>query len=113
MKAIRIHASGGPEVIRFEDLPPPTPGPGEAVIQVAAAGVNYIDTYHRAGLYLLPLPVTLGQEGAGTVTATGPGADVQRPLALVVVFGLTTSVFLSLVVLPVLFAQLRERKVAS
>ena len=78
MKAIRIHASGGPEVIRFEELPPPTPGPGEAVIQVAAAGVNYIDTYHRAGLYRLPLPVTLGQEGAGTVTATGPGVTTVR-----------------------------------
>jgi NADPH2:quinone reductase len=73
MKAIRIHSAGGPEVLRFEDLPQPRPGPGQATIRVEAAGVNYIDTYHRSGLYKLPLPATLGQEGAGTVTAVGAG----------------------------------------
>ncbi len=73
MKAIRIHAPGGPEALRCDEVPQPVPGPGQALIRVAAAGVNYIDTYHRRGLYPLPLPATLGQEGAGTVTAVGPG----------------------------------------
>ncbi len=73
MKAIRIHATGGPEVLRHDDVPQPAPGPGQALVRVAAAGVNYIDTYHRTGLYPLPLPATLGQEGAGTVTAVGRG----------------------------------------
>lgn len=74
MKAIRIHSVGGPDTLRLDEVPRPTPGPGQALVQVAAAGVNYIDTYHRAGLYPLPMPATLGQEGAGTVSAVGPGA---------------------------------------
>ncbi len=78
MKAIRIHANGGPEVLRYEEVPQPAPGPGQALVQVAASGVNYIDTYHRGGLYRLPLPATLGQEGAGTVSAVGPAvADLK------------------------------------
>jgi NADPH2:quinone reductase len=78
MKAIRIHSTGGPDALRLDDVPQPTPGPGLTLIQVAAAGVNFIDTYHRAGLYPLPLPATLGQEGAGTVAGIGPGvADIK------------------------------------
>lgn len=73
MHAIRIHVTGGPEVLRYEELPQPRPGAGQVVVRVAAAGVNYIDTYHRSGLYPLALPATLGQEGAGTVEALGPG----------------------------------------
>ncbi len=71
MKAIRVHAPGGPEALRFEDIPDPVPAPGEALVKVDRAGVNFIDVYHRTGLYKLPLPVTLGQEGAGVVTAIG------------------------------------------
>lgn len=72
MHAIRIHATGGPEALRYEELPQPRPGAGQVLVRVAAAGVNYIDTYHRSGLYPLALPATLGQEGAGTVEALGP-----------------------------------------
>src|SRR3954471_2729732 len=78
MKAIRIHSLGGPEVLQLEDVPEPEPKEGEAVVRLEAVGVNYIDVYFRTGLYKGPaLPFTLGQEGAGTVTALGPGvADV-------------------------------------
>lgn len=73
MKAIRIHAPGGPEALTFEDVPEPTPGSGQAVVKLDAAGVNYIDVYFRTGQYKAPLPLTIGLEGAGTVTAVGPG----------------------------------------
>lgn len=71
--AIRIHANGGPEVMQWEDVPTPEPGPGEAVVKHAAVGLNYIDVYFRTGLYKAPLPATIGMEGAGTVTAIGAG----------------------------------------
>ncbi len=71
-KAIRIHAHGGPEVMRWEDVPTPDPGPGEALVRHAAVGLNFIDVYFRTGLYKTGLPAVLGMEGAGTVTATGP-----------------------------------------
>jgi NADPH2:quinone reductase len=74
MKAIRVHEVGGPEALRYEDIPDASPKPGEAVVQVEAAGVNFIDTYHRTGLYKVALPVTLGQEGAGTIQSVA--ADV-------------------------------------
>ena len=78
MKAIRVHAPGGPEALRYEDVPQPTPGAGQVVVRIEAAGVNFIDLYHRTGLYKAPLPLTLGQEAAGTVAATGPGvSDVK------------------------------------
>ncbi|GIX48268.1 MAG: alcohol dehydrogenase [Candidatus Tectimicrobiota bacterium] len=72
MKAVRIHRFGGPEVMQYEDVPTPTPGPGQVLVKLAAAGVNYIDVYQRTGLYPNPLPYTLGLEGAGTVVAVGP-----------------------------------------
>ncbi len=72
MHAIRIHATGGPEVLRYEQVARPEPGPGQALVRVAAAGVNFIDIYQRQGIYKLPLPATLGQEAAGTVEAVGP-----------------------------------------
>ena len=75
MKAIRIHAHGGPEVLQYEDIPVPTPGAGQALIRVEAAGINFIDVYRRTGLYKVDLPHTLGQEGAGTVAAIGPDAS--------------------------------------
>lgn len=79
MKAIRVHAPGGPEALRLEDLPEPEPKAGEALVRVEAAGVNFIDVYHRTGLYKAPLPVTLGQEGAGVVEAVGAGVADVRP----------------------------------
>jgi NADPH2:quinone reductase len=78
VKAIRIHALGGPEVLSYEDVPEPTPKAGEAVVRVEAAGVNFIDIYQRTGIYKLTLPLTLGLEGAGTVTAVGAGVSDVR-----------------------------------
>jgi len=72
-KAIRIHAHGGPEVLRWEDVPTPEPGPGEALVHHAAVGLNYIDVYFRTGLYKTALPATIGMEASGTVTAVGAG----------------------------------------
>jgi NADPH2:quinone reductase len=71
MKAIRVHECGGPDVLQPEELPIPRPGDDEIVVQQEAIGVNYIDTYHRTGLYPLPLPFTPGQEGAGKVVDKG------------------------------------------
>jgi NADPH2:quinone reductase len=73
MKAIRINETGGPEKMELVDLPQPVPGPGQALVRIAASGVNFIDVYFRAGLYKADLPATLGSEGAGTVEAVGPG----------------------------------------
>jgi NADPH:quinone reductase len=71
MDAIRFERTGGPEVLALTTLDDPQPGPTEAVVEVAAAGVNFIDTYHRSGLYPVDLPSGLGGEGAGTVVAVG------------------------------------------
>ena len=79
-KAIRIHTHGGPEVMKYEDVPTPEPGPGEALIRHHAVGLNYIDVYFRTGLYKAPaMPLTIGQEGAGTVTAVGAGVTLVKP----------------------------------
>ncbi|SDC15184.1 quinone oxidoreductase family protein [Actinokineospora iranica] len=71
-KAVVVSKAGGPEVLEYTETEIRSPGPGELLVRVAVAGVNYIDTYHRAGLYPLPLPFGLGLEGAGTVGAVGP-----------------------------------------
>ena len=73
MKAIRIHEYGGPEVLAYEDVSSPEPGVGEARIRMEAIGVNFIDTYHRSGLYSSNLPFTPGMEGAGVIDEIGPG----------------------------------------
>jgi len=73
MKAIRIHMPGGPEVMKLEDVPEPQPKAGEAIVKIDAAGLNFIDVYQRSGLYKLDMPLTLGLEAGGTVTAVGPG----------------------------------------
>ncbi len=70
--AIRIHQNGGPEQLKWEEVTVGDPGPGEVRVRNTAIGLNYIDTYHRSGLYPLPMPLTLGSEGAGIVEAVGP-----------------------------------------
>lgn len=71
MKAIRVHQNGGPEVLRYEEIPMPEPGAGEARVKIEAIGLNYIDIYQRTGLYVIKTPFTLGMEGAGVVDAVG------------------------------------------
>lgn len=78
MRAIRVHEPGGPEALRLEEVPPPEPGPGQARVRLEYSGVNFIDVYHRTGLYKLPLPFTPGSEGAGVVDAVGEGVDEVR-----------------------------------
>ena len=73
--AIRIHRTGGPEVLQWEAVDVPSPAPGEVRVRHAAVGLNFIDTYHRTGLYPLPLPAGIGLEGAGTVEALGEGVN--------------------------------------
>lgn len=69
---IRVHQNGGPEQLRWEEAAVGDPGPGEVRVRNTAVGLNYIDTYHRSGLYPMPLPLVLGSEGAGVVEAVGP-----------------------------------------
>lgn len=79
-KAIRVYEYGGPEVMRFEDVPPAEPGPGQIRVRQAAIGVNFIDIYFRTGAYKSPrMPFTPGKEGAGTVTAVGEGVSQFKP----------------------------------
>jgi len=74
MKAVFVEQTGGVENLKYADLPKPEPGPGQALVKLAASGVNYIDVYFRKGLYPIPPPIVLGSEGAGTVEALGPDA---------------------------------------
>ena len=78
MRAIRVPQYGGPEAMRLEDLPTPRPGPGQALVRIEAAGVNFIDVYQRVGLYKGTLPVPLGLEGAGTVEEVAPGVTTVK-----------------------------------
>src|SRR4051794_22523742 len=78
MLAIRIHETGGADKLRLEEVPVPSPRAGEVRFRVEAAGVNYIDTYQRSGLYKVELPYTLGLEAAGSVTAVGEGVTDLR-----------------------------------
>ncbi len=80
VKAIRAHKTGGPEVLQFEDITLPQPGPGEILIRNRAIGLNFIDTYFRSGLYPAPqMPFTLGNESAGDVLAVGPNVTEFKP----------------------------------
>lgn len=79
MKAIRFHKTGGPEVLSFEDIDLPPPKPGQARVRHTAVGLNYIDTYHRKGLYPVSMPSGLGVEAAGVVEAVGEGVTDVRP----------------------------------
>lgn len=78
MNAVRVHQSGGPEVLRLEELPTPVPGPAEVLVRIEAIGVNFVDIYQREGVYKMQLPFTVGSEGAGVVEAVGREvADVK------------------------------------
>ena len=90
MKTIRVHRYGGPESMTLEDVSPPKPGEGQALVRLAAAGVNFIDIYQRMGLYPVPLPFTPGNEGAGTVEEIDPERGVLR--VSVNIFGRSTPV---------------------
>lgn len=73
MRAVRIHETGGPDVLRLDDVDVPDPGPGEIRVRVEAAGLNFIDTYHREGIYPLEMPAAIGVEAGGVVDSVGPG----------------------------------------
>ncbi len=75
MKAIRVSQTGGCDVLQYVEVDDPKPGPGEALVRIEAIGVNFIDVYHRTGLYKMPLPLTPGSEAAGIVDAIGDGVD--------------------------------------
>jgi NADPH2:quinone reductase len=77
VKAVRIDAAGGPEVMDLREVVVDAPGPGMVTVENRAIGLNYIDTYHRSGLYPLPMPTGIGLEGAGEVSAVGPDVDLQ------------------------------------
>src|SRR5438309_10222735 len=79
MKAIQVSQVGGPEVLQLVDLPIPNPKPNEALVQIKAAGVNFIDVYFREGRYPAPLPFINGQEAAGLVVAAGSDVTTLRP----------------------------------
>ncbi len=78
MKAIQFTQTGEPDVLTLVDLPTPTPKAGEVLVRHTAIGINYIDTYHRSGLYPVPLPFVPGNEGAGVVEAVGEGVTLVR-----------------------------------
>jgi NADPH:quinone reductase len=79
VKVIRVHTLGGPEVLQVEEAEAPHPGPGQALLRIEAVGVNFVEIYHRTGLYKVSVPFTLGSEAAGTVEAVGPGVTTVRP----------------------------------
>ena len=99
MRAVRMQETGGPEVLQVDKIDDPAPGPGEVLVETAAAGLNFIDTYQRKGLYSVPLPLTLGLEGAGTVQAVGDDVTAFTPGDRVAWQGIPAS-YAELVVVP-------------
>lgn len=79
MNAVRIHQPGGPDALRYDEVPTPLPAEGEALVRLRAVGVNFIDIYHRSGQYSLSFPAIIGQEGAGVVDSVGSGATEVTP----------------------------------
>jgi NADPH2:quinone reductase len=79
MNAVRVHEAGGPDVLRYEELPTPAPGAGEALVRLEAVGVNFVDIYQRSGLYKMAMPFTAGSEAAGVVESVGAGVTDVRP----------------------------------
>ncbi len=79
MKAVRVYETGGPDKLVFEDLPAPSPGPGQALVKIHAIGLNFIDIYYRTGLYKAPLPLIPGSEAAGVVETIGKDVKMVQP----------------------------------
>lgn len=79
MRAIRVHQPGGPEQLRIDEVPTPKPGEEDVLVKIEASGVNFIDVYHRIGLYKMPLPFTPGMEGAGVVESVGERVIEWQP----------------------------------
>src|ERR1700756_1522312 len=79
MKLIQVSQTGGADQLKYVEAPKPAPGPKQARVKIAAAGVNFIDVYHRTGLYKLDLPFTPGMEGSGTVEEVGPDVTDVKP----------------------------------
>jgi NADPH2:quinone reductase len=79
MKAIQVKTPGSPDAMQLVDIPTPQPGPGQALVRIAASGVNFIDVYFRTGLYKADPPIGLGSEAAGTVESVGPGVTDVAP----------------------------------
>jgi NADPH2:quinone reductase len=98
--AIRMHATGGPDVLVLEEVAVGAPGAGEARVRHTAIGLNYLDTYHRSGLYPLPMPSGIGQEAAGVVLAVGDGVDWVKPGDRVAYCGGTPGAYATERVLP-------------
>ena len=99
MKAIRVQSPGGPDVLKYEEVSDPKPGPGQVLVKLYAIGVNFIDVYHRTGLYKLPLPFTPGMEGSGVVESVGTDVtEVQ--LGDRVAYAMTVGAYAELAVVP-------------
>ena len=99
MKAIRVHETGDTDVLRQEEIPAPEPGPGEALVQIAAIGLNFIDIYYRKGLYTTELPFIPGLEAAGRVLALGPGVS-QVKVGDPVAYGMSLGAYAEQAVVP-------------
>jgi NADPH2:quinone reductase len=104
VNAIVIEKIGGPEVLTFKEIPKPTPRTGEVLVKIGAAGINYIDTYFRSGMYKKDVPFTAGQEGAGTIEAVGDSTDLAKEHMKVgdrVVFAFFAGTYAEYAVVPV------------
>jgi len=99
MKAILVETCGGPDQMQVHEVPRPAPGPGQALVKIAAAGVNYIDVYYRNGLYKAPLPMAIGMEAAGTVEELGPDAP-EVAIGDRVAYALTLGAYAEYAVVP-------------
>src|SRR5260370_39095 len=99
MKAVFVEQHGGPENLKYAELPKPAPGPGQALVKIAACGVNFIDVYFRTGLYPAPPPVVLGNEAAGTVEAVGPDVT-ERAVGDSVAYAMARGSYAEYAVLP-------------